>query len=145
MAIWVRQINDDHIRFLNRSYQLDGRYPDWVPTDHASINLTAVYAVEAREDTRGPFAYVFYTAAAAEARLPDLTLQLMPAERLIRALRRRVSTSGAPATPEADVLGLAVVPRAAWHTRLASTERGHARRTHRTSPVIRANLPSRRG
>lgn len=93
MAIWVRQINDDHIRFLNRSYQLDGRYPDWVPTDHASINLTAVYAVEAREDTRGPFAYVFYTAAAAEARLPDLTLQLMPAERLIRALRRRVSTS----------------------------------------------------
>ena len=93
---WERHINTDHIRFVNQNH-LDGARPDWVPTDHASVNLTAVYAVEVREDPRGPFAYVFYTSSSDETKMPDLTLQLAPAERLIRALRLRANgTRAAP-------------------------------------------------
>lgn len=89
MAQWLRQVNDDHIRFVNQSYRSDGFRPDWVPTDHAAVNLSAVYAVEVRTDPRGPFTYVFYSRRSADNETPDLTLQLAPAERLIRALRRR--------------------------------------------------------
>ena len=74
---------------MNQSYQNDGYRPDWAPTDHAAVNLSAVYAVEVRSDPRGPFTYVFYSPYSAEAKMPDLTLQLASAERLIRALRRR--------------------------------------------------------
>lgn len=89
MATWKRQISDDHIRFVNEAYEQNSDPPDWVPIEAASVNLTAVYVVEVHADTRGPFTYVYYSERSAETNKPDLTLQLAPAERLIRALGRR--------------------------------------------------------
>lgn len=90
MTTWERQINNDHIRFVNQSH-VDHGGPDWAATDHTAINLSAVYAVEVHEDTRGPFVYVYYSPTSAASTMPDLTLQLTPAERLIRALLQRTA------------------------------------------------------
>ncbi len=96
MARWGRTVHGEQIRYRNSDFPPDGTAPDWVLTDDSSINCNAVRAVEVRQDLRGLYAYVFYSPDSEHAGKPDLTLQLEAAERLVRALERRIQVDPAP-------------------------------------------------